>query len=325
MKRKIIKCLLLICFCLMFGGCGGNSVRSEKEIREELQNRDVFAHESINISDFQIIKRQTDEDKKEDIVYVHVKGENADFSVVRNYKILYVLYNDGWLLENIEPYIEGEYFDETIPLHGVDDELIESYFSDYENYNPNTYFSSMLWNVSHGKIEIIEKDTYYESYKQVHTYEYDLFKEDIVITVSFYLNGFSWDSLVDVACIPYLKDSTMGQWHADVVMGWSMAYGLKEGGDNAEGYIDVILEQESKLLTRCTINAWIGSLRYNLRYAGCDVQSIIPLEYMYDKEGNITGLIISKPYEDYDNMVKITGDGLIYKEDGIEWRLEKVN
>ena len=120
MRKKVIKYALMTLLCISFTGCNGKRTLTEEEIRKEIQAKDVFYSQGLEIKEFEIIKRQTDTADREDVIYIHVEGENLDFSVVRNYKLTYLLYNDGWKLETIEPYSDVEYYiDELEELDNV--------------------------------------------------------------------------------------------------------------------------------------------------------------------------------------------------------------
>ena len=54
------------------------------------------------INESQISKRQTNEDDKTDFVWIDVSASNEDFSYTASYELTYVLYNDGWQLEDYE-------------------------------------------------------------------------------------------------------------------------------------------------------------------------------------------------------------------------------
>lgn len=346
MKRKFISYCLFISCVIFIAGCGRTEVDlenskvnevvenndketsdgtlKESDIKVDIQNEDLFVSQGLTITNFEVIKRQTNIDNKEDIVYVHVEGENADFAVVRNYKLLYVLYNEGWMLDGTEPYSDEEYSDSTIPLHGVTDEIVNAYFEDFTYYNPNEYFHSQIQNVVYGNIEKIVSDTYYEVYQQINVYEYPLFKEEITTTISFSLKDFSWEAYVDTASVPYLKDTTMGQWHSDVVVGWDLRSGLYEGGNEATGTIDVFLSNINKTQYTCGINTDIRTGYGN--DVGClSDEDVSKLEYIYDKDNSIVGILVCSPYQGSETEVLITLDGLVYDDEGIQWVLRKVS
>ena len=102
---------------------------SDTTIQSDIENQNEFVTHNIDITKIETIKRQTNVSDKEDIIYIHVEGQSENFSVTRNYKLLYVLYNEGWLLESMEPYVGEGYYDSIIALHGVDSKIVEEDFS----------------------------------------------------------------------------------------------------------------------------------------------------------------------------------------------------
>lgn len=81
-------------------GCG-NSAKSDKSIASEMAERDsIFYSHNLTLDSYNVEKRQTNKDEKTDYVWISLKGSNDEFSYKADYKILYVLYNDGWRFED---------------------------------------------------------------------------------------------------------------------------------------------------------------------------------------------------------------------------------
>ncbi len=249
MKKISISIALVISMFSIITGCGENNVE-EKEItlentieienREEIKdevkdlvesnkeeqeegvsisdiNSDVarqneLVTQNIDITDLNIIKRQTNIDDKEDIIYVHVVGENADYKVVRNYKLLYVLYNEGWMLESAESYTDENNKNESIPLHGVDRESVENTIKTYNFCNNE--FSNVK--VVESEIEVVEQDTYHEVYKKILTYEYEYFSECVEMFIICDWADTYWLISVDYNNSLSLNESAYGSYSASV-------------------------------------------------------------------------------------------------------------
>lgn len=107
----------MVVLLLSLVGCG-NSAKSDKEIVNEIIDLDsYFTRYSLSIDDYSIDKRQTNKDDKTDFVWINVRGSNDEFTYYAEYEITYVLYNDGWMMEdyfiNTSSYsVKGE-FDKT--------------------------------------------------------------------------------------------------------------------------------------------------------------------------------------------------------------------
>ena len=87
---------------LSLGGCG-NTIKNEDEILQDLQIEcDVFAKYGLEISSITITNRKTNSEGKSDVVYCSIVAENDDMKYTCNYIITYFLYDQGWLVENID-------------------------------------------------------------------------------------------------------------------------------------------------------------------------------------------------------------------------------
>lgn len=100
--------ITILTFCLILGlsACGGNtsggktSERTENQISEDVQAKDdYFSNYNLKVDSFSISKRQTNQEDKTDFVWCTVAASNNTLSYSAEYKLTYVLYNDGWLLE----------------------------------------------------------------------------------------------------------------------------------------------------------------------------------------------------------------------------------
>ena len=98
MKKSLLFIVLLITL-VSITGC----TKKENEIAEEIAREDYFFElYNLSIKEYEVEKRQTNKDDKTDLIWMTISGENDDFGYVANYKAIYVKYNDGWLLENVE-------------------------------------------------------------------------------------------------------------------------------------------------------------------------------------------------------------------------------
>lgn len=117
-KGKIYSIVLALMLAVVLCGCGVKE-KSEAEIKADL-SADLSVlntRTDVVLQDFSITKRQTDQDTKVDAVFV-------DFSILTDDGVAegkgscvmtYIMYNDGWMLENVET----EHI-EYIPLKGME-------------------------------------------------------------------------------------------------------------------------------------------------------------------------------------------------------------
>ena len=105
-KIRMILTMLLLMISLV--GCV-KSVKAEKELLEDLVSSSEFNMvEGGNASELSIIKRLTDQENREDTVYVKINIEHENATATEAYIMHYTCYNDGWRLDSIENYYGDE-------------------------------------------------------------------------------------------------------------------------------------------------------------------------------------------------------------------------
>lgn len=107
-----------------------NTVKNVDQILEDIKNKDLYAPETV-FEELSIIKRQTREEDLTDVVYVKLSAHTDALYMVSSYILTYNLYNEGWILDSAEMYLDGENY--SIARSGPDDELILSLFESYNN------------------------------------------------------------------------------------------------------------------------------------------------------------------------------------------------
>lgn len=128
MKKKMWLLILTVIALALLTGCGVK-VASEKQMKEDLYNSNEFARFSnelgMEIIDFDVEKRQTSPGDKLDTAWIKISAKSNAVLGEMYYMMLYKLYNDGWLLEQItDDRTDAWRFE---PLCGVADETIEHY------------------------------------------------------------------------------------------------------------------------------------------------------------------------------------------------------
>ena len=105
-RKKImgIVTFVIVLSLLILSGCGKkNNGKSESEILSDIQTQDYMISDyNLNVDSSSITKRQTNPEQKTDYVWVSLTASNEEFSYSAEYYLEYILYNDGWHLENIE-------------------------------------------------------------------------------------------------------------------------------------------------------------------------------------------------------------------------------
>lgn len=129
MKKKALIVLLLVCMLIVqvFSGCSFTpAAPSEDELKDALLYSSAFAdyfNSAVTVNDFVVEKRQTSEESKTDIAWILVSAEDEEKSAQLSYVMTYVLYNDGWELEDLSRDMESTW--EFAPLRGPSDEMIQ--------------------------------------------------------------------------------------------------------------------------------------------------------------------------------------------------------
>lgn len=145
LKKRTIFFLCVSLTLILLSSCS-KSGKSKKEIAQDLQSNSFFQDDTdVKITEYNIIKRQTDVDSKSDIVYINVDAANEDFRWNRSYIMEYGLYNEGWILDNVTEYNSTEW--KIWPLHGISEESLMNYIA----LNKSEY--------DFDNIEVIDRDT----------------------------------------------------------------------------------------------------------------------------------------------------------------------
>lgn len=148
MKGRILALGTLLVLCvLLLSSCGRGGVKSEKEIMADMQEKQILeAYTGMTITEFtslDVLKRQTNKEIKNDLVYVTVKAETDVAHVTSSWKLIYTYYDDqGWILDDFENYFEGE--NKAIPKQEPEADMVDEFF---EGFNDEHGFDYQYWNV----------------------------------------------------------------------------------------------------------------------------------------------------------------------------------
>ena len=122
--------LLTITFISLLSACSGVSVPNENKIKEDLENRIDYYIGLEVIDKVEIVKRKTDDEAKEDMVWCQVESNDSKASYIRNFIIMYALYDEGgWQFEEFHG-DQKENWSST-PLAGVDSKTINTSLSGF--------------------------------------------------------------------------------------------------------------------------------------------------------------------------------------------------
>lgn len=137
-KKPLFVILIVAVALLLVGGVlllfSADKIATKATICEDISQFENFDQLDLEIKDYKEEKRDTDKAAKSDKIWVEIVAENATVSYNASYLITYGLYNDGWLLENIE-IIENDYYALQNPeLAEVSDDLQNAHKSVINTY-----------------------------------------------------------------------------------------------------------------------------------------------------------------------------------------------
>lgn len=123
MRRKYLIILPMTLLITLFTGC--SNVADEKQIKTDLEQykeTDIL-NDDEKIEEITIDKRQTDEDKKTDIVWCTIITQDSDISYQKEFVLTYNLYDKKkWILDDVDVNDSDEWVKE--PLKGIDEETV---------------------------------------------------------------------------------------------------------------------------------------------------------------------------------------------------------
>lgn len=140
---RLLSLSLALTLCLGLGACGGSetgadapsptpeavgpSTKLNKPPQSDQILSDLNSAKGIKLpndmvfSDCQVIKRQSNPEQKEDIVYCSTTAESRFFRTQRQYRLLYNFYDEGgWILDEYTPENEDEWTDAYLDAAGND-------------------------------------------------------------------------------------------------------------------------------------------------------------------------------------------------------------
>ena len=142
MKKVLLVVYTSLVLC-MLTACSKSSV-SQKQIEEDILSQDAIQNcfttdfvssSEVELTEVEILKRQTNVDEKEDKIYCDIQMKNKYFSATLNAEVFYGYYDEGgWLID------EFNVNDLTIePIKAPDKELVFDYLIGKIDSTDNAY------------------------------------------------------------------------------------------------------------------------------------------------------------------------------------------
>lgn len=154
MKKFLFIMLFFAVISVLLTACNSDPVADKKKIQTDLESYSISKILSANerITDFEIEKRQTEKDKKTDVVWCNVKTEDESCAYEKKLVFTYGLYDEGgWKLDNVWVNSKSEWI--ITPLTGVSDEIIAASLNGISVTTEND-----IWNVTQDNVKIVSID-----------------------------------------------------------------------------------------------------------------------------------------------------------------------
>lgn len=201
MKKFCSIVLSIVALALLLTGCGP-SVADEKKLQEDLSSYAAMSgllNEGEEIKALEIEKRQTEKERRLDVVWCNVTTEDTECRYEKTAVLTYTLYDEGgWILENATVNDSAEW--RISPLAGVTEDMIKS--SVYETGVP---IEGENWYASESSMKDFS----------ITAHETDLEKRSDTVTVKFTI-----EDLVEQAAGEMTLNYTFDrEWKLDSVTG----------------------------------------------------------------------------------------------------------
>jgi len=202
---------LLIIFAL--SGCAGKTVGEEMLLEDlNVYRVDLAARKDVVFTELEIEKRRTDDQAGTDDVYVRVFGESEELSCEVAYRLMYVMYNDGWSLEEVQMHDYESW--KVVPKKGVDPKMLEQIMT--ENYE----FSEMEPSVTNEEL-----DEGQASYSYIITRNYNYSTQYDTVRIDCRMNPYTYEWDLEHSVIAQREDwDISGTWYFE---GNSMISGME--------------------------------------------------------------------------------------------------
>lgn len=130
---------IIVVFIVVLSGSKTVKIRTEDQIIADLIAYELYSHDTI-YDGLTISKRQTQDEKMVDTVYVTVESHTDHIRQVQSFILVYNLYDQGWILDSVEYDWQGE--NSIVPLKGPGEAFVDILFSEYnaihtrQSYDP---------------------------------------------------------------------------------------------------------------------------------------------------------------------------------------------
>ena len=123
--------VIVLIFGIFLSSCGVPAEKGIIDIEMDIMATDsYFSDYNLSIDNSDITKRQTNKKDKTDYIWLDLTAGNSEFTYSASYEMMYVLYNDGWLLEYCE-IVSSDVAPNWYPTENDAADIIKSDYGEY--------------------------------------------------------------------------------------------------------------------------------------------------------------------------------------------------
>lgn len=151
MMKKVFLVVFVLMFIVLLTGCGIED--NNPDLVADLSKQDLYIQNTYDQNDLVVdsvetIKRNTDKENKNDVIYVEVIAANSSVECHMQYQLVYNYYTEGgWILDECIPENTDDW--EVNVIAGLNDKEIQetmqhiaNYGNDYEDFYTNVRLAS---------------------------------------------------------------------------------------------------------------------------------------------------------------------------------------
>jgi len=145
--------VILVVVIVSLSADKADRVRTEEQIIEDLIAYELYSQDTI-YDGLTISKRQTQDEKLVDTVYVTVDSHSDRIQKVESFILVYNLYDQGWILDSVEYNWEGE--NSIVPLIGPGESFVDVLFSEYNSQHTERSYDPpyTCWEVTDYQVDL---------------------------------------------------------------------------------------------------------------------------------------------------------------------------
>lgn len=284
---------VVVCGLIVLSGCQSDYV-SDEVVINEIKELNLFENHLTEDEEYTIIKRRSE--KEEDVIYINIEGKNDVYSISVNYKVTYLLYNEGWLLESVEECenING-FINEIKPLSGPTQDEVNKMidgtdWSLYSSYDKK-YIKDSSYKLTDADELELGNDSGSAKYWCEITYTYSYMKEIVRFPIYFTFGiinqvdtrgwyGYKDDTASAIERSVSIAEDICGEWYCEY--DYTQAFTMKSYYYKLNLNISSVITKNGK--TECVVDSYSFN-DGNKIYETKGTMQLVPT---FDEDGTIS-------------------------------------